>query len=524
MYCHGRTSGKNRDTLTVEEMAKFVDAAISQLGLETYYVAGSNYLPANVAAWLAIWNPLRVKGLVIASPGWPKETPEIAKGMSVDWVEEACANKDEQGDGKGEVSDEILRNCVASTMFKGGVEVHSIPDAPHNLMYTHSSTYDRHLLRFFSQGPDALLSARAAFDAGKLSQPELKEVEEKAIVDIVKLQQEIGIKSITDGEFPRHMFFDGFFDNLTGMVEIHDPPREIFKMWVPDLKGFVDSPAAKPGSTWVCKSKLKREGPMYRPQFEALAAKVPKDAVKNLKITLAAPQWYHLRHLEHAYGDVYENDAAYFADIAKAYREELADLYDAGCRNVQFDDPLLAYFCSESMLAGMKADGIESEPILDSYIKLYNDVLDGHKPDMTVGLHLCRGNFKGGLHFSEGGYDRIAKKLFQEINVDTFYLEYDTIRAGGFEPLAELPFPKTVVLGLISSKVPELEKKEELIARVHEAASFIAKGSNSTVEEALDRRCGFASHSDGNNMTDEAVRAKLALAVDVAKSLWPKDF
>ncbi|KAK4700311.1 5-methyltetrahydropteroyltriglutamate--homocysteine methyltransferase, partial [Phenoliferia sp. Uapishka_3] len=374
-------------------------------------------------------------------------------------------------------------------------------------------------------GPTELLALREQFDAGQASQEELTAAEDKAIRDVVAFQRSVGIKSVTDGEFRRHMFFDGFFDNLDGMVTIKNPSKELFNMWVPDIKAFFDSPAAKPAETTLCQSKLVRNKPMYRPQFEFLASTLPMEEIKDAKMTLCAPEWFHLRHGAHAYGDVYENDAAYFADIAKAYREELADLYAAGCRVVQFDDPILAYFCSQPMLDGMKADGIDSDAMLDSYIKLYNDCLEGHPTDMTICLHLCRGNFKGGMHFSEGGYDAISSKLFKDLNADSYLLEYDTDRAGGFEPLADLPAHKTVVLGLITSKFPQLEKKEDLVKRIHEAAGFMAQGSGQSKDEALKRcmispQCGFASHADGNEMSDADVHAKLSLVVETAKSVW----
>ncbi|ORY84679.1 hypothetical protein BCR35DRAFT_302996 [Leucosporidium creatinivorum] len=377
--------------------------------------------------------------------------------------------------------------------------------------------------------PLDLLKKREDFHAGHCTRADLKEVEDLAIKNEVAKQQAVGIKSVTDGEFRRHMFWDGFHNNLDGMVVVENPGRELFKMYVPDIKAFFESHAEKPGDTMICTGKLVRNKPMYRPEFEYVASLVAPEEVKNVKITLAAPEWYHLRHGEHAVDkSVYPTDDLYFADLAKAYREELADLYDAGCRNVQFDDPLLAYFCSQSMLDGMKAEGTDSGAILDSYIKLYNDCIEGHPADMTVGVHLCRGNFKNGMHFSEGGYDAIATKLFKELNADTYYLEYDTDRAGGFEPLSELPAPKTAVLGLVTSKFPVMEKKEELIARVRDAAKHVARGSGETEEQALQRlcispQCGFASHAEGNDMTDADVKAKLNLCVEVAKAVWPAD-
>ncbi|GAA6054371.1 hypothetical protein JCM3770_003342 [Rhodotorula araucariae] len=374
--------------------------------------------------------------------------------------------------------------------------------------------------------PEALLAKRNDFHAGKCTREELKAVEDQAIKDEVKRQLDVGIKSVTDGEFRRHMFWDGFHNNLQGMEVIQNPGRELFKMYVPDIKAFFESHASRPGDTMVCTGKLVRNKPMYRPEFEYVASLVKPEEVKNVKITLAAPEWYHLRHGEHAYNrDVYPSEVEYFADLAKAYREELADLYDAGCRNVQFDDPLLAYFCATSMLEGMKAEGQDPAKVLDQYIQLYNDCVRDAPADMVIGLHLCRGNFKDGLHFSEGGYEHISKKLFRELNAHVYYLEYDTERAGGFEPLADLPANKVVVLGLVTSKFPQLEDKEELIQRINEAADFAAKGANQTREQALQRlcispQCGFASHAEGNPVSRDDVIAKLGLCVDVAKAVW----
>ena len=192
-----------------------------------------------------------------------------------------------------------------------------------------------------------------------------------------------------------------------------------------------------------------------------------------------------------------QGEKGYYADIAKAYQEELKKLYALGCRNVQVDDPLLAYFCDASMLKGMKAEGIDPEVELSNYIKLYNDCFEGKPADMSVGIHLCRGNFVGGMHFSEGSYSHIAKRLFSEIQADVYYLEYDTERAGTFEPLVEVPKDKLIVLGVISSKLGQLESAEAMEEKVRSAAKMMAKGAGTSEEEALQRlaispQCGFA--------------------------------
>ncbi|KAI5121276.1 hypothetical protein M0805_002321 [Coniferiporia weirii] len=374
--------------------------------------------------------------------------------------------------------------------------------------------------------PAELLQKRDAFEAGSLSRDELTLVEDKAVKAIVNMQRDAGIKAITDGEFRRHMFFDGVFDNMEGMKHIKEVPLHMLMMYVPDVAAFAKL-SFHGGDTYLCENKLKRTKSFYKDQFLALKAVTSPEEHKSLKVTMCAPEWYHLRHGEYAYPkDVYKNDDEYFGDIAVAYQQEIAELYSLGCRNIQIDDPLLAYFCATSMIEAMEEKGIDHEALLNTYIRAYNNCLKGHPSDMTVGLHLCRGNFKDGMHFSEGGYDRIAIKLFNEIDVDCYYLEYDTDRAGTFEPLKYLPKHKTVVLGLVSSKLPKLEDPAELKARVVQAAKVIADGTpKRTYEEALNQicispQCGFASHAEGNPVTEEDVKKKLTLVVQTAKSIW----
>jgi len=307
---------------------------------------------------------------------------------------------------------------------------------------------------------------------------------------------------------------------------VQDVPLDWFMDYVPDVLAFKKH-AFKNAASYICNAKIKRVKPWYKDQFESLKQFVSPEEVPNLKLTICAPEWFHLRHGPYAYNkDAYANDEDYFADIVKAYREEIKDLYEIGLRNIQFDDPLLAYFCAESMLSGMKEVGVDSERLLDLYLKTYNDIIEGRPTDLTVGIHLCRGNFRGGIHFSEGGYDRIAIKFFNVLNMDCYYLEYDTERAGTFDPLKHLPKHKSVVLGLISTKIPKLEDISELKNRVNQAVELISQGQDRrTKEEALHQicvspQCGFASHSDGNNVTDEDVAKKLKLVVETSKQIW----
>lgn len=185
-------------------------------------------------------------------------------------------------------------------------------------------------------------------------------------------------------------------------------------------------------------------------------------------------------------------------------------------------------FCSKSFRDGWAADADNTgsvDELLDAYIKLYNDSLVGRPKDLHVGVHLCRGNFIGGRHFAEGAYDIIASKLFQNLDVDTFYLEYDTERAGGFEPLKFLPKNKNVIIGAISTKLRQLENKDEVKARVLKAAEFVAEGSGQTREEALKRiglspQCGFSTHESGYPLTLEDEKAKLSLVREIADDIW----
>jgi len=356
---------------------------------------------------------------------------------------------------------------------------------------------------------------------------DLHAIEDKAINEIVKLQLDLGFHAINDGEYRRHQFWGTFFPNLEGFGEITNPSWDIFRMYVPDIAAFTEA-GHKPGETIVCTGKIKHVGSSYLRDWNYLKNLVPAERVKDLKITLAAPEWYHLRYKKgHAYPqEVYANDAEYFADIAKAFAVELQILYENGCRNVTIDDPNLAYFCSEKMIAGFKENGEDPDALLDSYIKLYNDCISSRPSDFHLGIHLCRGNFAYSRHFSEGGYDRIATKLFNQINADTYFLEYDTERAGTFEPLKELPPSKNVVLGVITSKFPQLEDVNEMKQRVYSAADVIGQGAGQSREEALKRisvspQCGFASHHLGNSVTRDDMIAKLKLVRELADSIWP---
>ncbi|KAM5536266.1 hypothetical protein V8D89_010165 [Ganoderma adspersum] len=273
--------------------------------------------------------------------------------------------------------------------------------------------------------------------------------------------------------------------------------------------------------------KLRRTKPVHAHEFLSLKQHVAPEDVANIKVTMCGPTWMHLRHgSEHTYDHaVYRNDGEYFADLIKVFREEIKDLYDHGCRRIQFDDPGFAFYCSEVTIGGMEAVGVDREELLKMHIDVYNQVTADRPADLVIGVHTCRGNMKG-IHFSEGGYDRVAEQLLKNLDVDVFYLEYDTARAGGLEPLRFLPLGKHVVLGLVTTKSGTLEDIETVKGRVRRAAEIISQGEpRRTNEEALQQisispQCGFASVFEGNPLTEEDERKKLGLVVEAARQIW----
>jgi len=299
------------------------------------------------------------------------------------------------------------------------------------------------------------------------------------------------------------------------------------------LRSFIPSSVVSTGqkihTASLVAAKLRRTKPLYVPEFNALKALVPEEDVRNLKITMCSPVWYDTR-----YGNkwvkegsnAYQSRAELFEDLTAIYREEIADLYAAGCRNIQIDEPTFTYFCFAPTIKGFKEiEGIDPQDLLDEYINVFNQCLRDKPEDMTVGVHLCRGNFRG-KHFAEGSYDPIAEKLFQNMNVDCFYLEYDTERAGGFEPLVHLPKNKVAVLGLVTTKTPELESPELVVSRIEEAVKIIKDAHpDRTREEILDQlclspQCGFASEAQGNPITEEDMAKKLDLIFNVSRKVW----
>ncbi|KDQ63464.1 hypothetical protein JAAARDRAFT_29482 [Jaapia argillacea MUCL 33604] len=375
--------------------------------------------------------------------------------------------------------------------------------------------------------PTELYQKRALFEEKKCTPQELEAVEDEAIKRVVKMQQELGFKGITDGELRRGMFFEGVFETMEGMTFVPNRPLSEFKEYVPFISmmkafGMTEFPSI------FCTGKIKRTVSWYAKQFEYLKTLVPPEEVKNIKVTICPPTWFHQRHGSDLTYDlsIYKNDDEYFSDLAKAYREEIAHLYSLGCRNIQFDDATFCFLCDDRMIKGMKESSVDHTSLLETYIKAMNWCVQGREADLCVGIHMCRGNFKGGVHYSEGGYAPVAQKLFQDLDVNCFYLEYDNERSGDFQPLKYLPLNKVAVLGLVTTKTPQLESVEELKARIYEAADIISEGvpprskQDALNQLCLSPQCGFASVWEGNPLTEEDERKKLGLVAEVAKQVW----
>jgi 5-methyltetrahydropteroyltriglutamate--homocysteine methyltransferase len=316
----------------------------------------------------------------------------------------------------------------------------------------------------------------------------LKEIQDEAIRDVVRLQRDCGLQVVTDGEFRRISYWEKFV-RLTNGLEVkdavftfHDAEGHESKFTAPYVSG-----------------KVSRGQPITLDEL----------GFGNTKITMPAPSTMHFyRHTD--WGSAYDSAQAFFKDLGKVYQAEIADLAKAGCRYVQLDEVAVAILCDPAAREKVK----DAERLVDLYIDAINEAAMNRPPGMTIGVHVCRGNYKG-MYLSEGGYDSVAEKFFSRTKVDHFLLEFDTPRAGGFAPLRFVPKDKGVVLGLVSSKAPELEKLDLLKKRTEEAARYV-----DMARLAISPQCGFASTMGGNPVTEADQRAKLKLCVDAAQAIW----
>ncbi len=351
--------------------------------------------------------------------------------------------------------------------------------------------------------PKALLDAREQNKNGSLSRERLRQVEDAAIRDIVRFQEDLGLKGITDGEFRRTYFHIDFLEQLQG-VETKGGIAVSFR----SAGGNVDF---SPPVMHVT-GPLRHVRPIQLADFEFL-----KSATKQLpKVTIPSPTMLHFRGGRGAISkEAYpELEPAFYDDVASCYRAELKALGDAGCRYVQMDDTNLAYLCDPKMREGARLRGDDPDELPRRYARLINAAIAGRGADSTVCIHLCRGNFRSAWA-AEGSYEPVAEVLFNELAVDGYFLEYDDVRSGSFAPLRFVPKDKTVVLGLVSTKVGELESKDQLKRRIDEASRHVPME-----QLCLSPQCGFSSTVHGNDIVRESQAAKLRLVVETAREVW----
>lgn len=348
--------------------------------------------------------------------------------------------------------------------------------------------------------PPELIEARHKLREGKIKADELRAIEDRAIRDVVRLQEDIGLAAVTDGEFRRGAFFSHFVKSVDGMTVKATP-----FMFSNDA-----GDTAQAYAPYTC-GRLKRAKGITTDEFKF---------VQNLtrcitKVTMPAPPYVNFlggreRVDQHAYPNITE----YFQDLARVYREELKELGRLGCQFVQLDEVPLAMMEDENVNAKICSLGEDPDQLIEAYLEAIADAVRDKPTEMTIGMHLCRGNYRG-RWLATGGYGRVAERLFNIRGIDVFFLEYDSPRAGDFSPLKLLPKGKTVLLGMISSKTAALEDKQVLLRRIDEAARFASMD-----QLGISPQCGFATNLTGSPLTPADQRAKLQLVVDVAHEAW----
>jgi 5-methyltetrahydropteroyltriglutamate--homocysteine methyltransferase len=345
-----------------------------------------------------------------------------------------------------------------------------------------------------------LKQARSRHEAGAISDAELRRIEDEEIKKIIAKQEEVGLQSITDGEFRRSWWHFDFLKKLDGVegfraaegIQFHGVQTRADGVRVTGRVGFSGHPMID--------------------HFKFLQANTTKTA----KMTIPSPSVLHFRGGRREISSaVYPQLDEFFADLGRAYRKAVNAFYDAGCRYLQFDDTVWAYLCSQEQLQKARERGEEVERLPEIYADTINYAIAERPSDMVITTHVCRGNFRS-QWISEGGYEPVAERLLGSVNYDGFFLEYDTERAGGFEPLRFLPKgKKIVVLGLVTSKSGTLENRDAVKRRIDEATKFVALD-----QLALSPQCGFASTEEGNLLAEEEQWAKLSMIVELAREVW----
>jgi 5-methyltetrahydropteroyltriglutamate--homocysteine methyltransferase len=350
--------------------------------------------------------------------------------------------------------------------------------------------------------PPALLEARERFKQGAISRAELRAAEDAAIRDIVRFQEDTGLQGITDGEFRRTYFHVDFLEQLAG-IEVKGGIAVSFR----SSTGKVDFAPPVMHVT----GKVRHVEPIQLEDYRFLASCTKRTP----KVTIPSPTMLHFRGGRGAISkEAYPDLDAFYDDVAAAYRAELKSLADAGCRYVQLDDTNLAYLCDARMREGARQRGDDPDELPRRYARLINAAIADRPAGMVACVHLCRGNFQSAWA-AEGGYEPVAQVLFNELDVDAYFLEYDDARSGDFSPLRFVPRGKIVVLGLVSTKVGELESKDDLKRRIEAATRFVP-----LEQLCLSPQCGFSSTVHGNEIARESQAAKLRLVVETAREVW----
>ncbi len=352
--------------------------------------------------------------------------------------------------------------------------------------------------------PLALIEAREKKTKGEIGADDLTAIQQDAIRQVVKLQEDLGLHSVTDGEYNRGTWQTDFLVRFANVSQV----AAKFSMTFHNEKGDTEG---KPHMVQIT-GKLGRPKPIFVDDFRFLKSVTHETP----KITIPSPSVMHFRGGREAISEeTYPDMGEFYADLARVYREEISGLADAGCRYLQIDEVNFAYLCDPKLRAQVQTDiGEDPDQLAHTYARLINETIRDKPDDMVVCMHLCRGNFAGNW-VAEGGYDPVAEVLFGEIKVDGYFMEYDSARAGGFEPLRFLPKGKTVVLGLVTTKRGQIESKDELKRRIDEAAKF------APLEQlCLSPQCGFASGVAGATMGIEDEKRKLELVVETAREVW----
>jgi 5-methyltetrahydropteroyltriglutamate--homocysteine methyltransferase len=354
--------------------------------------------------------------------------------------------------------------------------------------------------------PPELRQAREKHEKGEISAVALREVEDRCIRDAVKMQEDIGMQGITDGEFRRTLWHADFLQQIEGV--------NVVEGLLPDSAKHFQNPDAdvqRSPTQFVVTGKLRHAHGIEVENFKFLAS-VTKQTAKQC---IPSPSLVHFRTGRGGVDKTaYPEMDTFFADLAAVFREEIAQLAAAGCTYLEIDDVNFAYLCDPKMREGAKKIGEDPDKLPLLYANLINQCIKERPADMAVCTHLCRGNFRSAW-VAEGGYDAVAEVLFNELEVDGYFLEFDTPRAGNFAPLRYMPKDKKLILGLVSSKTGELEKPEDLKRRIDEASKLVPLD-----QLGISPQCGFSSTVLGNKLTIEDQIAKLRLVVEVAKDVW----